>query len=222
MPDRIVGGRVVPDRRKPIKMEPLQALAEPVLEELYPGIWKRSEADIDQMLRLMYAGVWRDHRDEIVADIQAFADFHPVDEQRSEPAIKAWSQQCAAELEGEYSQSYYRIAVHVGLLAYVGHMRVLRAKITCDPGWHRIVERFHYACSEQPGYGFSGAGEKWGGLSLSYRCDPSGEETCRAAEAVAVEVAARTCERCGRPGVLRTGGWHKTLCDEHAGSRYDD
>lgn len=28
-----------------------------------------------------------------------------------------------------------------------------------------------------------------------------------------------TCEQCGEPGELRTGGWLKTLCDEHAAQR---
>lgn len=29
----------------------------------------------------------------------------------------------------------------------------------------------------------------------------------------------RTCEQCGAPGELRTGGWVKTLCDRHATKR---
>lgn len=28
-----------------------------------------------------------------------------------------------------------------------------------------------------------------------------------------------TCEQCGQPGVMRGGGWYKTLCDEHANGR---
>lgn len=28
-----------------------------------------------------------------------------------------------------------------------------------------------------------------------------------------------TCEVCGEPGVMRAGGWYKTLCDEHANGR---
>ncbi|MBA9034314.1 hypothetical protein [Rhizobium leguminosarum] len=219
MPDRIVGGQSVRDRQKPLRMEPIQAIAEPLLKELYPGIWKRAEADLDQIPRLFYEGVWREHADEIMADIYAFADFHPVDEQRTDGAIKAWSQECAAELEGDYDQEYYRIAVQVGLLAYVNHMRELRTKVNCDIGWHRIAERFNDACSSVVGYGFISAGEKWGMLSLSYRCDPAGVETCRAAERVAVEASQRTCELCGRPGELRPGGWRKTLCDLHAAGR---
>ncbi|TAV04566.1 hypothetical protein [Rhizobium ruizarguesonis] len=222
MPDRIVGGRVVPDRRKPLYMEPLQAIAEHALKELYPGVWKRAEADIDQLPRLIYDGVWRDRANEITADVHAFADFHPVDEQRTEPAIKAWSQQCASELDGDYDQEYYRIAVHVGLLAYVRHMRELRDKMTCEAGWHRIVERFHYACRDIVGYCFIGASEKWGMLSLSYRCDSPGAEACRAAETAAIEASLRTCERCGRSGELRLRSWRKTLCDEHSAGWHND
>ncbi|TAV14748.1 hypothetical protein [Rhizobium ruizarguesonis] len=220
MPDRIVGDQIVPDRRKPVHMSPLQEAAEPVLKELYPGIWRRAEADIDQLWRLMYDGVWRDHGDEIAADIYAFADFHPVAEQRTDEAIKAWSDDCGEKLEGEYSQSYYRVAVHVGLLAYVKQMRELRQRMHCEHGWHRIIEKFIDACSGQPGFGFVSAGEKWGGLSLVYRCDQAGG--CREAERVAVERAAVTCEKCGSPGELRRTAWQKTLCDLHAGSRHDD
>lgn len=219
MPDRIVGDRIVPDRRKPIHMEPIQAAAEPFLNELYPGIWKRAETDIDQLPRLFYDGSWRDHSDEIIADIRAFADLHPVDEQRTEQAIKAWSDQSADELEGEYSQSYYRVAVHVGLLAYIKHMQELHKKMNCEHGWHRTVERFHDACSGLPGYGFLGANEKWGGLRLAYRCDATANEGCREAERVAVEQASVTCEVCGLPGELRQRVWRKTLCDQHAGGR---
>lgn len=219
MPDRIVGDRTIHDRRKTIAMEPIQTLAEPVLQELYPGIWRRSETDIDQMPRLFYDGAWRDYADGIMADIRAFADFHPVDDQRTDEAIKAWSRQCADELDGEYSQSYYRVAVHVGLLAYVRHMRELRQHIHCEQGWHRIVERFHDACSGLRGYGFLGTHEKWGGLRFTYRCDDEANQACREAELIAGERASVTCEVCGSPGELRWTAWRKTLCDQHARSR---
>lgn len=32
---------------------------------------------------------------------------------------------------------------------------------------------------------------------------------------VAEEASAKTCELCGAPGVLRSRGWLKTLCDRH-------
>ena len=33
--------------------------------------------------------------------------------------------------------------------------------------------------------------------------------------------AAHTCEQCGKPGKHRTGGWVKTLCDEHEAERQE-
>jgi len=32
---------------------------------------------------------------------------------------------------------------------------------------------------------------------------------------LAERLSERTCERCGDPGVVRTKGWWRTLCDEH-------
>jgi hypothetical protein len=33
--------------------------------------------------------------------------------------------------------------------------------------------------------------------------------------------AAHTCEECGKPGKLRSGGWFQTLCDEHEAERQE-
>ena len=30
------------------------------------------------------------------------------------------------------------------------------------------------------------------------------------------QLSAKTCEVCGHPGVIRGGGWMRTLCDEHS------
>ncbi|WP_105432744.1 hypothetical protein [Neorhizobium sp. T6_25] len=221
MPNRMVGDRIVPDRRKPISLEPLQEAAEPLLLQLYPGIYTRAEVDIDQIWRLFYDGVWREHGDEIIADIHGFADIYPADEQRTDGVIKAWAADCGEKLEGEYSQSYYRVAVEVGLLAYVKQMRELQQRMHCEQGWNRLIERFHAACIGQPGYGFLGAHEKWGGLRITYRCAKAANKGCREAEQVAVEQAAVTCEVCGSPGELRRTAWRKTLCDRHFRSRHD-
>lgn len=34
--------------------------------------------------------------------------------------------------------------------------------------------------------------------------------------AMAESMSAVLCEECGKPGITRTDGWHRTLCDEHA------
>ncbi|NEI64961.1 hypothetical protein [Rhizobium leguminosarum] len=221
MPDRIVGGRVVPDRRSQYHMEPIQAIAEPVLKELYPRVARRPSNDDEiQPWRICYDEIWRDHADDIVDDIHAFADVHPVDEQRTDGAIKYWAYGCGEQFGNHHTdmhgdRSYYCIAVHVGLLAYTAHMRALRTRMYCEHGWYRVIERFHDACSGQPGYGFISASEKWGGLNLVYRCDPAVQERCREAERVAIGRASHTCEVCGLAGELRMLAWRKTLCDEH-------
>jgi hypothetical protein len=33
--------------------------------------------------------------------------------------------------------------------------------------------------------------------------------------------AAHTCEECGKPGKMRTGGWIRTLCEEHEAERQE-
>ncbi|MBY3363788.1 hypothetical protein [Rhizobium laguerreae] len=95
-------------------------------------------------------------------------------------------------------------------------------KISSEEGWNSIVHQFLDAVRDQPGFLFKSAGEKWSALELRYDCDPAGLEACRAADKEAVEASQRTCEKCGQPGRPRTGGWRKTLCDDHARGRYDD
>lgn len=95
-------------------------------------------------------------------------------------------------------------------------------KITCGTGWHDIVHRFLAVGHQYPGWLFKSAGEKWGGLSLRYSCDPASFEACRTAEKEAFEQSLATCEKCGQPGRLRGGTrWRKTRCDDHARG-YDD
>ena len=58
--------------------------------------------------------------------------------------------------------------------------------------------------------------EKFGGLRF-YIGSGSNEIFDRIAKAE--NDSYEICEECGQPGVLRGGGWLKTLCDEHAGDR---
>lgn len=215
MTDRKVGGLTVKDRRPAFHMEDIQALAELHLERLYPGIYRRADKAIDEIIRQLYDAGWREYRAEIIADIRAYADLHPADQQRSERSIKDWSAHCGGFLEDDYGQSYYRVAVHVGLLGYVTQMRELRQHMHCEHGWHRIIERFVDSCGSQPSFGFIEAGEKWGSLSLTYRCDEASQEICRPAEKIVVERSLETCEICGLVGHLRKFSWWKTLCDRH-------
>ncbi len=58
--------------------------------------------------------------------------------------------------------------------------------------------------------------EKFGGLRFYYQ---GGDDTIRGMVRMAESWAARTCEECGKPGQSRSGGWIKTLCDEHEAER---
>lgn len=56
--------------------------------------------------------------------------------------------------------------------------------------------------------------EKFGGLRFYY---DGGDSTVSGMVRMAEAWAALTCESCGKPGKLRSDGWWRTVCDEHAG-----
>lgn len=53
--------------------------------------------------------------------------------------------------------------------------------------------------------------EKFGGLRFYVDCS---EDYLDGAIDMAEEMSYRICERCGKPGKARGGGWIRTLCDE--------
>lgn len=54
--------------------------------------------------------------------------------------------------------------------------------------------------------------EKFGGLRFYY---DGGDDKIDGMVRMAESWAARHCEKCGKPGKQRSGGWIRTLCDEH-------
>ncbi len=58
--------------------------------------------------------------------------------------------------------------------------------------------------------------EKFGGLRFYY---DGGDDTVDGMVRMAESWAARHCEECGKPGESRSGGWIRTLCDEHEAER---
>lgn len=54
--------------------------------------------------------------------------------------------------------------------------------------------------------------EKFGGLRFYYQ---GGDQRIRGMVEMAEVWAYRTCETCGAPGRQRSGGWLRTLCDQH-------
>jgi hypothetical protein len=55
--------------------------------------------------------------------------------------------------------------------------------------------------------------EKFGTLRFYYQ---GGDDYIRGLESMADSMSARICEDCGKPGKKTTGGWIRTLCEEHA------
>jgi hypothetical protein len=54
--------------------------------------------------------------------------------------------------------------------------------------------------------------EKFGTLRFYYQ---GGDNYIRGLESMADSMSARICEDCGKPGKKTTGGWIRTLCEEH-------
>ena len=96
------------------------------------------------------------------------------------------------------------------------HKLIADCKSHVGPGWHDILTRLVDGLFE---LGWDGqvlqVKEKFGGLRF-YVGSSSMAIHDRIQEAE--NEAAKTCEECGAPGVLRDGSWLKTLCDEHGGS----
>lgn len=58
--------------------------------------------------------------------------------------------------------------------------------------------------------------EKFGGLRFYY---DGGDATVDGMVRMAESWAGKHCEECGKPGKSRSGGWIRTLCDEHANNK---
>jgi len=98
------------------------------------------------------------------------------------------------------------------------------ARHAVGAGWQKIVDRVFDYVEGHPTIKVEQVKEKFGGLRLYWYCWPQDdsdgvfdvmEALVREAERESFEV----CEACGQPGVVRTGGWLKTLCDTHAKGR---
>lgn len=233
------------ERRSELVPESQNIVGEHFLRLWYPSIAKRPP---DDLIRLMYVGARKDEALEIERSVKDFAELHPTNDQRSDAAIATWAVQSGSHLEGDYGQSYFRIAVRIAIAVYVEKMdnrvrsavnrvkqrslinsetkgvdpadlHVARQRYYCGPGWHLILDTLMNDLSQVPGVRFVSAGEKWSELEIMYVCQPEQSDAVYAATRKAAASASRTCETCGQPGSLRRKGWWKVLCDEHAGAR---
>lgn len=60
--------------------------------------------------------------------------------------------------------------------------------------------------------------EKFGGLRFYYQ---GGDDRVDGMVRMAEAWADHSCEMCGKPGERRSGGWIRTLCDEHEAERQE-
>ena len=92
--------------------------------------------------------------------------------------------------------------------------------IGCGDGWYEIISS---SCSliqshlnhriEKPiDFYWTQIKEKFGGLRFYY---DGGDDMVEGMVHMAESWAANACETCGKPGKSRSGGWIRTLCDEH-------
>lgn len=96
----------------------------------------------------------------------------------------------------------------------------------CGPGWRDLIDRccvrIRTAIEADGGtFRFTQIKEKYGTIRAYWTGRLSPEASARVDEAIDLAEARSvcTCDVCGQPGVLRTGGWLTTRCDLHAEGR---
>ena len=85
---------------------------------------------------------------------------------------------------------------------------------SCGDGWFKLIDELS-AKLEAKGIVASQVKEKFGGLR--FYIDPCEKDVFDEVHKLIDEAASeslKTCEICGKPGELRTGGWLKTTCDK--------
>ena len=96
-------------------------------------------------------------------------------------------------------------------------------RIEVDEGWYQLVIDCDAELSQiDLNYSLFQVKEKFGGLRYYFQSsDPSFQDEMDAVVAKYEELAARTCEVTGNPGVLMKspGNWYKTLSPEYAESK---
>jgi hypothetical protein len=105
--------------------------------------------------------------------------------------------------------------IRYGFRERVASLEDLQA--ACGKGWADIIKRL---VEDLFALGWNGTviqiKEKFGSLRFQ---GLKGDDAIYKRINEAENESLKTCEECGAPGGLRSGGWLKTLCDEHANGR---
>ena len=122
-----------------------------------------------------------------------------------------------AQLEAKYpemfSEPYGGVAVGEGWWPII---EALCAQIDSHTKWNNEQFAKYRRGEKCPQVKVAQIKEKFGGLRFYY---DGGDQTVRGMVRMAESWAARTCEECGKPGTSRSGGWVRTLCEEHEAER---
>ena len=214
---------------------------EQLLREWHPAWFADSGRPIDQLSLAIFRSAQKNFAAEIRAWSKAFLDFHPVDEQRTPEAVQAWSNQIQVEecYHPEMVAEACRLAVTIqaeddrkqgmidatrqrmeerlkALAIYDGDVEKARQFYHVGEGWWPILDEVVRAYGQIEGVGFLRAGTKWASLRVEAIVPEEARKAVKAINQEADDRARHTCEICGKPGELRTRGWHKILCPEHA------
>jgi len=112
---------------------------------------------------------------------------------------------------------------------YTDLFRYCRGGISVGDGWRHIIKGLCVMMTEDSHVvrssadeeisdtvSFTQIKEKFGTLRI-YTLNAS--EAQHSFVSFAEEMSRHVCEECGKPGKIRSGGWIRTLCDEHASQK---
>jgi len=145
---------------------------------------------------------WFNIIDQLCANIQRHID-HPIETNEHNRKYLAM---VTAAREGDYTlfDEYYNNSFYKKEWLEKRKVEILTEEI---PAWYSSVKE------EIPQVVAMQVKEKFGTLRFYYN---GGDDFIHGLETMADAMSAVTCEECGNPGVLRRGGWIRTLCDNHA------
>lgn len=139
----------------------------------------------------------------------------------SEDAYDAFSERMEKTYPEMFAEPYGGFAVGAGwwpiieslcrqIDAYTKWRNNTRQALLKDnPHNHSIPDEVHQVVVRQ-------IKEKFGGLRFYY---DGGDDMIDGMVRMAESWAGHSCEECGKPGKSRSGGWIRTLCDEHEAER---
>lgn len=196
------------------------------------GVFDETHRQLDQAMDDLKAESDR----YLEAWANAFLDFHPMAEQRTEPAIKTWAimgkvdekavsavvQRMVANRPDDPAKVAKMLAAHERMVAarqraavYDGDLDRARPAYYVGTGWHAILDDLVKEFSEIEGLGFLAAHEKWGGLRVGYLYDGDRQDTVDAIVKKSADRCIVACWYCGQPGRMRQERWWRVRCDEH-------